>query len=218
MISYLKAQSKLFYSSLRFALSILIVMWVIHAFQSLLDIPLYQYGGLYPRTTFGLKGVIMSPWLHGSWGHLMSNSAPLLVLLLMILFFYRKVSNQAIFLIYILTGLAVWVFGRPVFHIGASGVVYGLVSFVFWSGLFIKNVRSVVLALIVAVLYSGMFLGILPNEEGISWESHLIGGIVGILVAYFLRKKMKRLHNERKRVFHDEEPPKYYFDRDTFNR
>jgi membrane associated rhomboid family serine protease len=97
-------------------------------------------------------------------------------------------------------------------------VVYGLVSFVFWSGIFIKNIRSVVLALIVAVLYSGMFLGILPNEEGISWESHLIGGLVGIWVAYMLRQKMKRLHNEPKKVFKDEEPPTYYFDRDTFNR
>ena len=218
MIGYAKKQGKLLSNSLRFAFSILVVMWIIHAVQWMLGISLYEYGGLFPRKVFGLKGILASPWLHGSWEHLMSNSAPLLVLLVMISFFYRKVSNQAIFWIYLLTGLLVWIFGRPVFHIGASGVVYGLVSFVFWSGIFVKNIRSVVLALIVAVLYSGMFLGILPNEEGISWESHLIGGLVGILVAYLLRQKMKRLHNEPKKVFKEEEPPTYYFDRDTFSR
>jgi membrane associated rhomboid family serine protease len=217
MIAYLKAQGALFTSSLKLALWVLGLMWFIHSIQVLLGIPMYQYGGLFPRTIFGMKGIFLSPWLHGSWSHLFSNSAPLLVLIIMIAFFYRKIAIPAILQIYILTGLMVWIFGRPVFHIGASGVVYGLVSFVFWSGLFVKNVRSIVLALIVAVLYSGMFVGVLPNQEGISWESHLIGGIVGIVVAYGLRSKMRRLHGERKRRFQEEEP-RYFFDRDTFNR
>jgi membrane associated rhomboid family serine protease len=218
MISYMKTQGLIFSKSLKSALIILGIMWLIHAIQVLLDMPLYQFGGLYPRTIFGLKGVFLSPWLHGSWGHLINNSIPLLVLLLMISFFYRKVAFNVIVSIYILTGIAVWIFGRPVFHIGASGVVYGLVSFVFWAGIFQKNVKSIVLALIVAVLYSGMFLGILPNEDGISWESHLIGGIIGIFVAFFMRDKMRRLYTERKKIFYDDDPPEYFFERDTFNR
>lgn len=126
-------------------------------------------------------------------------------------------------LLYILTGIAVWLFARPVYHIGASGVVYGLVSFIFWSGIFRKQVRSIILALIVTVLYSGMFLGILPNEDGISWESHLLGAFVGIIVAFIYRKK-KASRDEweeqflRRRRTEEEEMETYFFAPDTFEK
>jgi len=93
------------------------------------------------------------------------------------------VGMTSFFMIYIITGFSVWLFGRSVYHIGASGVVYGLISFIFWSGVFRRNLKSIVLALIVIILYSGYLGGIVPNKEGISWESHLLGGIVGIVVA-----------------------------------
>ena len=74
------------------------------------------------------------PFIHGSIHHLFSNSVPLFVMLFMILFFYKRVAFSSIMLIYLLTGIGVWAFARShVYHIGASGVVYGLVSFVFWS-------------------------------------------------------------------------------------
>jgi len=94
-------------------------------------------------------------------------------------------------MIYLLTGLAVWGFARPVFHIGASGVVYGFVSFIFWTGIFRRNIKSIVLALIVTFLYSGYIMGILPNQEGISWESHLLGGIVGIFTSYWYKDEIE---------------------------
>ena len=101
------------------------------------------------------------------------------------------------------TGLAVWLVGNFFFcgleyghrcnsyHIGASGVVYGLATFIMGTGIFRRNIKSIVLALIVLFYYSGMFLGILPKEEGISWESHLYGGIIGLLVAWFYRREIE---------------------------
>jgi membrane associated rhomboid family serine protease len=217
-MSYLKAQGRLFSTSLKAALSIIAVIWIIHLFQVIFDLPLFKFGGLFPREIFGIKGIFLSPFLHGDWMHLVNNSIPLIVMITIIGFFYRKVAVSSIFYIYLLTGISVWFFGRSVYHIGASGVVYGLVSFVFWAGIFLRNGKSIVLALIIAVLYSGMFLGVLPNEEGISWESHLIGGIVGIFVAFIFRHKMRRLYRERPKVWEEEEPQKYFFDQDTFNR
>ena len=91
----------------------------------------------------------------------------------------------------------VWMFARNVFHIGASGVVYGLVSFIFWNGIFRRSLQSIILALIVTILYSGYFAGILPNQEGISWESHLLGGIVGIFVAYYFKEELEADEKEK---------------------
>lgn len=216
-MTYADSRSGLFMRSVKTVLIILFVLWSIFILQYFLDIPTYQYGGLFPRSVDGLKGILFSPLLHGSFMHLISNSAPLTVLTVMILYFYSKVAFESFVWLYLMTGVMVWLFARPVYHIGASGVVYAMVSFVFWAGIFVRNLRSIVLSLIVAVLYSGMFLGVLPNEDGISWESHLLGGVVGIFVAYILREKIKK-HDPPAEPVWEEEERKFFLDRDTFDR
>ncbi|MEM6318837.1 MAG: rhomboid family intramembrane serine protease [Bacteroidota bacterium] len=177
-------------ASFRVAAWLVIILWVVHLFQYFSGIDL-GFLGTYPREVWGLKGIIASPFIHADFPHLMSNSVPIFVLTSTIFFFFRKVATRAYLMIYLLTGLMVWIFARTVFHIGASGVVYGLVSFIFWNGIFRQSLQSIVLALVVTVLYSGYFAGILPNQEGISWESHLLGGLVGIFVAYYFKSELE---------------------------
>lgn len=210
--------SKTFRRSLRFPILFVGILWVIHLLKTFMHLPLNRMGVL-PRETSGLGGIITSPLIHGDFGHLASNSAPALVLLTMTFIFYRKVALKSFIAIYILTGLAVWLFAHKAYHIGASGVVYGLVSFVFWSGVFRRNIRSIVLALVVTVLYSGYFMGIVPNEPGISWESHLFGALVGILVAYAFRKQIEEEEaiDEYTHEDEDEEHESFFFERDTFS-
>jgi len=176
--------------SFKLPIQFVILLWIIHVFQFLTGFGFGSFG-VYPREIFGLRGVLFAPLIHGDFHHLFSNSLPLLFTSIAILMFYKKVASRAMIMIYVLTGLAVWGFARPVFHIGASGVVYGLVSFIFWNGIFRFNVKSIVLALIVTFLYSGYLMGILPNQEGISWESHLLGGIVGIFVSYWYKDEIE---------------------------
>jgi membrane associated rhomboid family serine protease len=166
------------------------LLWVIHIWQMLDGFDPGMYG-IMSRRLWGLRGIVTGPLVHGSWKHLMSNSVPLFVLTFLSLYFYRKVAMQAFWLIYFLTNSAVWLFARPVSHIGASGLVYGLVAFIFWTGIFRRSLRSIVLAGIVMLLYSGMFMGILPEQEGISWESHLLGSIAGIFVAFMFKSELE---------------------------
>ena len=208
--------AKEFNRSLRFPVIFIGIMWIIHILKVVLNIPFNRLGVL-PRETDGLVGILASPLIHGDWGHLASNSVPAFVLLTMIFIFYRKVALKSFALIYILTGLAVWAFAHKAFHIGASGVVYGLVSFVFWSGIFRRNIKSIVLALIVTILYSGYFVGIVPDQPGISWESHLFGAIVGIFVAYLFRKQMEEEKNMEEYTQSEEEEETYFLERDTFS-
>jgi membrane associated rhomboid family serine protease len=208
-----------FKDSLTFPLVFLGVIWVIHFLKTFLSLNLVQFG-IYPRVTQGLKGIFFSPVIHSDWHHLISNSVPLLVLSILIFFFYSRVAVRSFILIYILTGLAVWLFGRRVFHIGASGVVYGLLAFVFWSGIFRRSIKSIVLALIVLFLYSGYFLGVLPNQEGISWESHLLGALSGIFTAFWYKNEIEADEIPDKPSWEDEEPepPRFFLDRDVFNK
>ncbi len=195
---------------------LVISLWIIHILKLSLGLDLGSFG-LIARDSSGILGIFTAPFIHGSFQHLMSNSVPLFVMTLMIMFFYRRIAYQSILLIYLLTGIAVWAFARPnVIHIGASGVVYGLVSFVFWTGIFRRNLKSIMLALVITILYSGYFFGILPNQPGISWESHLFGGLVGILVAYWMRD-LREKDEEPKDPWQDEKgKDEYFLPRNTF--
>ena len=145
--------------------------------------------GLYPRTVHGLLGIITSPLIHSNIDHMYSNVIPLLILGVSIEFFYQESSKKVFLFSYLFTGFFVWIFARGSYHVGASGIVYALVSFLFFSGIFKKDKRSITLSLLVIFLYGGLAYGIFPTKEGISWESHLIGGIIGMTIAYILRKK-----------------------------
>lgn len=201
-----------------------LILWAIHLLQFISGISL-GWLGVFPREVWGLKGIIFSPLIHGDWGHLISNTPPLFVLSAIILFFYRRVAVPAFIMIYFLTGLAVWGFADLFemarhFHIGASGVIYGLVSFVFWTGIFRRNIRSIALALIVVFYYGSMLYGILPGQEGISWESHLMGGLIGIFTAFWYKEQIEQDEVRPKYSWENEEETedKFFFDRDTFER
>lgn len=162
------------------------MIWLIHFITYLFNIYPYKLGIL-PRNVEGLIGIVTAPLIHGSFSHLISNTVPLILMGLGIFYFYPKVAYKVFVIIYLGTGILVWFFGREVYHIGASGVIYGFVSFLFFSGVFRKDNKSIALALIVIFLYGGLIWGVLPTRQAISWESHLFGAVVGIVAAFIFR-------------------------------
>jgi membrane associated rhomboid family serine protease len=79
-----------------------------------------------------------------------------------------------------------------VYHIGASGLVYGYVSFLLFSGIIRRNARLMAISLLIVFLYGGFFWGMFPDffpKRNISWESHLMGGLAGLVLAVYYRKK-----------------------------
>ncbi len=202
---------------IQFPITLVLSLWVIHILK-VSGVLNFRSFGLMPRDMDGILGIFTSPFIHGSFQHLISNSVPLFAMSLLIVFFYKRIAYQSILLIYVLTGLAVWAFARnSVIHIGASGVVYGLVAFVFWTGIFRRNVKSIILALVIVFYYGSLFLGIMPTQEGISWESHLFGGLVGILVAFLMKDNLESDEQKKEDPWKDEQPANEYFlPRDAF--
>lgn len=187
--------------AIAFPVAFTAVMWGMHILKVTTNWPNGRLG-LYPRDFNGLQGILLAPLIHGDWGHLIRNSVIFVVLSILLFVFYKRVAYKSFFAIYILTGIAVWSFGRSVYHIGASGVVYGLIAFIFWTGIFRRNIKSIILALIILFMYGPMFTGILPNQPGISWESHLLGAVAGIIVAWIFKNEIEQ----------DEEPVEYQLD------
>lgn len=166
---------------------VVLVMWIVLGFDQVFHLDLVRFGIL-PREPIGLRGVVFAPFLHGSADHLLNNSIPLLILGWFTVYFYPKASGRVVLVSWLATGLWVWTVGRVSYHIGASGVVYALAGFVFFSGVVRRRIALMAVSLIVVFLYGSMWWGVLPIQPEVSWESHLFGGIVGSLMAWFYRK------------------------------
>jgi len=177
-------------SSLLPPLRLTFIMWLVFTLEVNLSLDL-GFLGIYPRTTVGLIGILTAPMVHGSLVHILSNTFPLLFLGVALYYFYDKIAARVFLQCYLFTGVLVWVFARPVYHIGASGVIYGLAFFMISFGIFRKDVKSILLSVIVVLLYGGIIYGIFPAQTGVSWESHLMGAVVGVVTAYTLSRVKK---------------------------
>jgi membrane associated rhomboid family serine protease len=169
----------------------IIILWLVKIFEITTQHDLSVYG-LVPLTARGLLGILTCPLLHLDFAHLFANSVPLFFLGGMLLFFYREIAYRVFFLTWIITGIWVWCLARgEAVHIGASGVVYGLASFLFFSGIIRREAKLMALTLLVAFLYGGLVWGIFPQffpQQHISWESHLMGLLAGVVLAIYYRK------------------------------
>ena len=166
-----------------------ILIWLIFWIEFRFNVDLKSFG-IQPRKIEGIYGIMLSPFLHLSLEHLINNSIPLLLLSSAIFFFYRTISWKIIFLGIFLSGLLTWIIGRDSTHIGASGLIYVLISFIFFKGIISKNFNLMALSLIVVFIYGGTIWYIFPIKENISWEGHLSGFIVGIILALLFKKNI----------------------------
>ena len=167
-----------------------IALWMIKGAELIFQIDL-GFLGIYPRRVEGLPGILLSPLIHGDVRHLAANTIPLLVLGTAIFHFYREIAWKVIVLLYLVPGIWVWFGARDAYHIGASGLIYGLASFLFFSGLIRRDGKLMALSLLIVFLYGSMVWGIFPNfipEKRISWESHLLGMVAGLILAIYFRK------------------------------
>ena len=198
-----KAERKKFLGSLVIPLIIVTMMWVVKTIEWSFGIYLGRFG-ITPHTARGLIGIFTLPFLHGNWEHLLSNTIPIIVLGTALYYCYPSLANRVMLITYLGSGLLTWCIGDPsTTHIGASALVYGLNLFLITSGFIRGNRMLIVISLIMVFLYGSFIWGMIPSlaiPQNISWEGHLSGALIGILLAIFLRKE-----GPQKEVYHWEE-------------
>ncbi|MBT8305729.1 MAG: rhomboid family intramembrane serine protease [Maribacter sp.] len=166
-----------------------IIIWAVFWIELQFHTNFNEYG-IYPRSLKGLRGIFLSPFVHGSVEHLYNNTLPLAILTASLFYFYRNISLKVLLYGVLLSGILTWLIGRPSYHIGASGIIYVLASFIFFKGIFSKYYRLVALSLIVVFIYGSLLWYIFPIKDEISWEGHLGGFITGFLLAVIIKTKI----------------------------
>ena len=166
------------------------VIWLIRLYEAESSVSLAEYG-LMPRNFTGLRGILFAPFLHADWSHVLSNAFPMLFLMLALFYFFQKKALEILVVLMLMEGIWVWIMARPSVHIGASGLVYGLASFLFFAGIFSRHIRLMAISMLIVFMYGSMVWGIFPDffpQQNISWESHLMGALAGLVCALFYRK------------------------------
>ena len=136
----------------------------------------------------GLWGILWAPFLHRGFQHLIANTGPILILGSIILLSrpLRDFFTVTIIVVFV-GGLGTWLIGpTDSVHLGASGLIFGYFGFLLLSAYFERSCRSIAIALVVLLLYSGIIWGVLPQGNGISWQTHLFGFVGGWIAAYTL--------------------------------
>lgn len=165
---------------------LLLAIWLVRLVDAATPFYSLVQHGLQPRSLTGLQGVVLMPFLHGSFGHVLSNTISLAILL-PLLIGLRKRPWMLVVLTSLLSGGLLWLVGRSENHIGASGLVFGLIGLLIVNGFLRRSLLGVGVAVLVGVLFGGTLLsGIMPGgEENVSWDGHLCGFVAGAAIAYF---------------------------------
>ncbi|WP_327634792.1 rhomboid family intramembrane serine protease [Kribbella sp. NBC_00482] len=173
-------------SGLKLLVGLVGLMWLSEVVDTVTHGALDQYG-IISREPRGLIGILTAPFLHLGFGHLVSNTLPLVTLgaLIAVSGAARLFAVTAI--VTVIGGFGTWLVSPPnTITIGASGLVFGYASYLILRGLFNRRLLQVLLGIVVVMVWgSALFSGLLP-QDGISWQGHLFGGIAGVLAAWVL--------------------------------
>ncbi len=163
---------------------LLVLMWVLEIVDQSTRNSLDQFG-IVPRDIDTAGHIVLAPWLHFGWGHLIANSGPFLVLgvLTYIAGFARWLLTTVSSII--VSGVTVWL-TAPAGSLtaGVSGLVFGYLAYLLIRGFFTRRPGQIALAVVILIVYGGILVGVLPTASGVSWQGHLGGAVGGGLAAW----------------------------------
>ncbi|MBL7811703.1 MAG: rhomboid family intramembrane serine protease [Bacteroidetes bacterium] len=162
--------------------------------------------GLMPRNWLHLSGIATSAFAHGNAEHLLSNVLSLLFSSWLLHTFYSRLAFPVILVSWLGSGILMFLFARTgVFHIGASAAIYSVVFFLLTGGLLGGHTSLRTVAIITILHYGSLVWGFLPLDNGVSWDGHLSGAAIGILLGIFFRKQYRKAYATPKPDWYREE-------------
>lgn len=170
-----------------------VLLYLIESVDSIIDYCIDCTAGIEPRAVHGLDGILFAPLLHGGWDHLIGNTLPVLILGFLTLATGIGRGLAATAIVWIVAGMGTWLTGGAnSVHIGASSLVFGWLTYLICRGWFARRIGQIVLGLVVLACYGSLLWGVLPGQDGISWQGHLFGAMGGLVAGWVLSSDERR--------------------------
>jgi membrane associated rhomboid family serine protease len=158
------------------------VLWVVQIVNSAGSYQLDDRFGVKPRQVDGLWGVITMPFLHAGYGHLFSNTIPLILIGWVVLLSGLRVWATVTALVVVGGGLLTWLVGPG--HsviVGASGMVFGWLGYLLARAYFSRKLKWIVVAVLVLIFFGTLLFGLFPTlNSNVSWQAHVCGFAAGV--------------------------------------
>jgi membrane associated rhomboid family serine protease len=157
------------------------VLWIVQILNAIDDYRLDRFG-LKPREFDGLWGVVTMPFLHSSYGHLLSNSIPVILIGWVVLLAGVSTWATVTGLVVVGGGVLTWLVGPgDSVIVGASGLVFGWLGYLLARAYFSRRLKWIVVAVLVLVFFGTLLFGLFPSiNSDVSWQAHVCGFVAGI--------------------------------------
>lgn len=171
----------------------LTVLWGVQIANAANDYAFNRFG-LQPRSVAGLWGILTQPFLHESWGHLLSNTVPLAAIGWTLLLSGWRVFCFVTAVVIVLGDFLTWLVapsGQVI--VGASGLVFGWLGYLLARAYFTRRFKWIVTAIALLVFFGTLLGSLLPTVDArVSWQSHVTGFVVGVFVGWLLHPRRSR--------------------------
>lgn len=147
--------------------------------------------GLKPREADGLWGLVTMPFLHASYGHLLSNTIPLVLVGWVLLLSGLRTWLTVTAIVVVGGGLLTWLVGPAnSVIVGASGMIFGWLGYLLARAYFSRKLRWIVVAVLVLIFFGTLLFGMVPSfNSNASWQAHVCGFVAGIVAGALLHPR-----------------------------
>ena len=172
-------------------------LWIIQIVNAARHYSLDRFG-LRPRRIDGLWGILTQPLLHQSYGHLLSDTAPLVAIGWVLLLSGVRTWLTVTMLAVVVGGLATWVVAPAGVIVGSSGLVFGWLGYLIARAYFSRKLRWIVVAVVVLFFFGTLLTKLLPSyDSNVSWQSHACGFGAGSLAGAILHPRRRTVGKTR---------------------
>ncbi len=166
------------------------LLWIVEIVNAADDYALDRFG-LVPRAVSGLWGVLTMPLLHESYGHLVSNTLPFILIGWVVMLSGLRTWLTVTAGVVLLGGLLTWFIGPAgSVIVGASGLVFGWLGYLLARAVFSRRPMWIFVAIAVLFFFGTLLFGLFPTlHSHVSWQAHVAGFLAGIAVAFVLHPR-----------------------------
>lgn len=156
------------------------VLWIVQIINASDNYGLDRFG-LQPREVDGLWGVLTMPFLHASYGHMFSNTVPLLAIGWILLLSGVRTWLTVTAIVIVVGGILTWLIGPHGVIVGASGMIFGWLGYLLARAYFSRKVKWIFTAVVVLIFFGSLLFGLFPTlHSGVSWQAHVCGFLAGV--------------------------------------